>query len=216
MEGLVRQKIANFFMRYPAKHFDKQELLVEANAEPPGIIHLVNGQVRQYDISDQGNEIVVNVFKAPAFFPMAWAITGTPNQYFFDAATDVDVHIAPPKETVAFLQQNPDVMYDLLARLYSGTEGLQRRMAHLMGGTAHTRLLFEIVTECKRFGTKQTGSTYALSLHEDELARRSGLTRETVNREIMQLKRSGLLMVEHKQLIIPDLARLEQELGENL
>ena len=216
MDDSIRQKITAFFSEYPAKHFDKQQLLVQANENPEGIYHIVSGQVRQYDISDQGNEIVVNVFKAPAFFPMSWAITGTPNRYFFEAATDLEVRIAPAEDAIEFLKQNPDVTFNLLSRLYSGVEGLQRRMAHLMGGTARTRILFELITECKRFGAKQAGGSYKLAVHEDELARRSGLTRETVNRELMGLKNIGLVSVERKQLIISDLAKLEQELGEKL
>jgi len=216
MDDVIRQKISTFFAEYPIKHFDKGQLLIQAYESPAGIYHMLEGQVRQYDVSAQGNEIVVNIFKPPAFFPMAWAITGMPNRYFFDAAMPVEAHLAPPDSVVAFLKQNPDVLFDLLSRLYSGVEGIQRRMAHLMGGTARTRILFELVTECKRFGTKQGSGSFALKVHEDELARRSGLTRETVNRELMELKNRGLLAVERKQLVITDLAKLEQELGEDL
>ena len=216
MDTSVAAKIDDFFSKYPEKHFDKGYILASANEDLPGIIHLIEGQVRQYDITSQGGEVVVNVFKPPAFFPMSWAINRMPNRYFFEAATSLRAHIAPPEEAIAFLQSNPDVMFDLLARLYSGVEGIQRRMAHLMGGTAKTRLLFELITEIKRFGTKQPDGSYTMALHEDELARRAGLTRETVNREIMELKRSSKVSVDHKQLTVGDLSALEHELGDDL
>jgi CRP-like cAMP-binding protein len=216
MDDLIKHKIADFFAKYPERHFDQGQLLVQANESPSGIFHIVSGQVRQYDISDQGNEIVVNVFKAPAFFPMSWAITNTPNRYFFEAATSLEVHMVPAVDAVDFIKQNPDVMFNLLARLYSGVEGLQRRMAHLMGGTAPTRVAFELVIACKRFGEKQLNNAYSIEINEEELAHRSGMTRETINREVSALKQQGLIAVDHKRIIVKDLQRLEAQLGERL
>ncbi len=216
MDDTIKQKITDFFAKYPARHFDKGQLLIQANENPAGVYHIENGQVRQYDISDQGNEIVVNVFKASAFFPMSWAITAIPNQYFFEAATDLDVRIAPAEAAVAFLQQNPDVMFNLLSRLYAGVEGLQRRMAHLMGGTAKTRITFELVVACKRFGEEQTNGSYNIDINEEELAHRSGMTRETVNRELVALKQQKIIVVDRGHIIINDLSRLESSLGEHL
>jgi len=216
MDEQVAHKINAFFAKYPERQFDGGHLLASANEELPGIIHLIDGQVRQYDISTQGNEVVVNVFKPPAFFPMSWAMTHTPNRYFFETSSPVRAHIVPSEDAIQFLRDNPDVTFDLLSRVYSGLEGLQRRMAHLMGGTARTRVLYELITEAKRFGKQRPNGEYVIDMHEDELARRAGLTRETVNREMMALKRAKLVSVDHKQLIICDLPLLEQELGEDL
>lgn len=216
MDEVIRQKVEAFFAVYPVRQLDKQEVFVQANEQPEGIFYLVRGQVRQYDISPQGSEIVVNVFKPPAFFPMSWAVTGTPNRYFFETASEVEVRVAPAEAVVRFLQDDPDVLFDLLKRLYSGVEGLQRRMAHMMGGTARTRVVFELVVECKRFGKQQPDGSYVVAVHEDELARRSGMSRETVNRELADLKRQRLVSVDHRRLTICNLGQLEQILGEGL
>ena len=216
MDSRLRDKLDTFFASYPLHVFDVGELLVQANDPPLGIFYLEKGIVRQYDISQQGTEIVVNVFKTPAFFPMAWAITGIPNRYFFEALLPVKTRVAPPEDVVKFLQNNNDVMFNLLSRLYSGVEGMQRRMAHLMGGSARTRLIFELITECKRFGTRSEDGEYVLTIREDELGARAGLTRETVNRELMELKRQGFVNVEQKKLVVRNMQQLEEELGERL
>ena len=216
MDAMVRQKIGTFFVNYPLKHFEKDQILIYAGDSPSGVFHIISGQVRQYDINDQGEEVVVNVFKSPAFFPMGWAINETPNQYFFEASIPVEARVAPAKDVVDFLHANPDVTYDLLSRLYSGTDGVQRRMAHLMGGSARSRVVFELVIECKRFGELRKDDSYALSVHEDELARRAGLSRETVNRELGKLKIMKLIDVSHKDIIVNNLDKLEEELGEGL
>jgi CRP-like cAMP-binding protein len=145
----VTKKVEQFFSRYPLKQYDKGEILILADEDPKYIYNLVEGHVREYDISYRGDEIVVNVFKPPAFFPMSWPIAKTPNRYFFEAAEKVKARLAPPEEVFDFIKNNADVTLDLLARLYIGVDGMRRRMAHLMGGSAKSRLLFELIIECR-------------------------------------------------------------------
>lgn len=212
----ISKKIDAFFSQYPLKRFKKGQIVIYGGDEPSGIFHIISGKVRQYDINQRGDEIVVNVFRTPAFFPMSWAINKTPNKYFFETMTEVQLHHVPADEVVAFLKSDPDVMYDLLSRLYSGVDGLQRRMAHLMGGSAHSRVLFELIIECHRFGELQEDESYLLTFNESELAQRAGLSRETVNRELSKLKSNKLLSHHGKNLIVKSVKSLQEELGDEL
>jgi CRP-like cAMP-binding protein len=216
MDNSVAQKVEAFFGQYRPRTYRKGQILIHAGDEPEHIYNIVSGQVRQYDISYRGDEVVVNVFKAPAFFPMSWALNRTPNVYFFEAATDVELRLAPPDETVEFLRQNPDVLLDLLSRVYKGTDGLLRRMAHLMGGSAKSRLLFELIIGVKRFGEQGRDGAWFVAMHESDLATLAGMSRETVSREMRKLKESGLVKVTHQGVTIDNLAVLEAELGSGL
>lgn len=215
MDKDIAGKIETFFLQYPLKRFKKGEIIIYGGEEPSGIFHLLSGKVRQYDIAQSGDEIVVNVFKPPAFFPMSWAINRRKNFYFFETVTPVEIRQAPPGDVIRFLHDNPEVMYNLLSRLYSGADGLERRMAHLMGGSARSRILFELTIECKRFGERLEGDKYRLSVTESELGQRAGLSRETTNRELSRLKSQGLIQYVGG-LIVNDARKIEDELGEGL
>lgn len=212
----VKQKIDSFFGKYPEKKFAKRRIIVRPGDDPAGVYYLVSGRVSQYDISPGGSEVVVNVFKPGSFFPMSWAINRVPNQYFFEASVDTVVRIAPADDAVAFLQNEPEVLFDLLVRVYKGSDGLLRRLAHLMGGGARTRLLFEILNAAARFGIQEQSGAIQVPLKEGELARHSGLARETVNRLIQGFKADGLVEVKQGALVVPDRGKLESELGSGL
>ena len=216
MKDIFESKTETFFADYPIRNYEKGQVLIYAGNDPEGVFYLESGMVRQYDITDQGEEVVVNVFKDPSYFPLDWAINKSPNQYYYQTSTEAEVRVVPKDAVVSFLKNNPDVTYDLLGRLFLGTNGMQRRMAHMMGGSGLSRVLFELVIECKRFGELQKDGTYFLAVHEDELARRTGLSRETINREIGKLKRSNMIAVTHKVIIIYDLELLEKKLGSHL
>lgn len=209
----VQQKVSNFFTTYPLRAFDKRQIIVRAEEPLPGVFYLVEGRVSQYDITPSGNEVVVNVFKPGAFFPMSSAINNTPNHYFFEASTKVAAHVVPAPDAVQFLQDNPDVLFDLLARVYRGTDGVLRRMAHLMGGGAKTRLLFELLNTAYRFGELRPDGSIVVDLKEGDLARHSGLARETVNRTLQNLKAAGLVEIDRSGLTIKNPRELENLLG---
>lgn len=211
----VHQKIATFFARYPIKTLSKRQIIMNPGTPLPGVFYIVEGRVSQYDITASGNEVVVNVFKPHAFFPMSWVMNNMPNTYFFEASTPVVVHVAPAKDVIAFVQDNPDVMFDLLTRVYRGTDGILRRMAHLMGGDAQSRLLFELLNAGYRFGELQKDGKTIVPIKETDLARHSGLARETVNRNLQRLKAAHLLEVSHSGFVILDLSALEAKLNQS-
>lgn len=214
MNQNVIRELDKFFSQFKYQSFREGEILIRADENPTGIFYLKEGMVKEYAISRKGEELVVNIFKPGAFFPMTWGINETPNRYFFEAISSVEVWKAPREKVVDFLQQEPEVMFDLLRRLFRGTDGMLTRMIYLMSGSAYARLITEIIITAKRFGTKdaKTGSILC-SFSETELATHAGLTRETVSREIKHLKNKKLVTFSRHHLEIPSLSKLEEELS---
>lgn len=213
MDPAVAGKIKEFFAKYKLQTFDKGRIFIYAGDDPQGVYYLERGQVREYGIATSGEELVINVFKPKAFFPMSWALNKTPNKFFFEAAEAVDVRMAPPADAVEFLKSNPDVTFDLLGRVFRGTDGLLRRMYFLMGGNAYHRTVLELVIACKRFGKQRPDGSYMLNIKENELAKRGGLTRETFNREIHKLKTARLIEIPASGgIVVKDFVALEQKL----
>jgi CRP-like cAMP-binding protein len=202
MNQRISAKLSEHFGKYEVEVHPKGKILTYANQEPKGISFLIKGVVEQYDITPEGNRITVNVFKPPAFFPMSWAINKTPNIYFFGALTDVELRQADANKTVAFLQTNPDVMFDLLSRVYKGTDALLRRLMLATSGVAANRLVFELLIEAYRFGIEVDGTKRLIKVRQGVLAARSGLARETVSRELQKLEKGKLISRTSRGIVI--------------
>jgi CRP/FNR family transcriptional regulator, cyclic AMP receptor protein len=207
---IIPQKVEAFFKTYPRCTFAKRQLLVRAEEPVTRVFYIVEGRVNQYDITATGNEVVVNVFKPGAFFPMSSALNKTPNNYFFEASTVVVAHSVPFADAVQFLKDNPDVTLDLLARVYRGVDGVLRRMAHLMGGNSESRLRFEILNATYRFGEAQADGSLIVPLKESDIAKQSGLARETVSRNMQAMKAAAVLDITSRGIIVKDIRRLEK------
>ncbi|HSX02155.1 MAG TPA: Crp/Fnr family transcriptional regulator [Candidatus Saccharimonadia bacterium] len=212
---VVAQKIETFFADFPRRQYQPGQILIQAQDNPEYVFYVVEGRIKQYDISERGDEVVLNTFKSPAFFPMSYAITKQPNEYFYEAEVETTAHIAPPAEVVAFIRANPDVMYDLLSRVYQGLDGLLGRLAHMMAGSARGRVLYELLIEGRRFG-EERGHGVMLTLTETDLAIHAGLARETVSREIGKLKAEGLVSVIKNEMFVNSLDRLAEVVSKEL
>ncbi len=212
MQG-IDDKIEQFFSVYPTRHYNQRHILLYTGDFVRNIYYIREGTVKEYGISSAGEEFILNVFKEHSFFPMSHALNNTKTNYFFEAQVDITVVEAPAEDVIDFLKANPDVVYDLLCRVYRGAEGILGRMALLMAGSAQLRLVYELIIEARRFG-KVKDTTGIIHISEKVLGARSGLSRETINREIHKLKEQGLIIVHKNNIEIPDLPSLEALLSE--
>ena len=213
MDSDVSKKLDKFFQQHKCKKYKRREILIQTADEPAGLFYLTEGIVRQYAITANGEELTINVFKPQALFPMAWVVNDSISPHFFEAMTPVTVWIAPKKDVLEFLKQEPDILLDLVKRIYRGLDGYFMRMEHLMLGSAQARLVAELLIYARRFG-EQLENTVKVNfkLTERDLAAQSGIARETVSREIQKLKQKRLINFEKNTLIINDLSKLEEEL----
>ncbi len=215
METSIKQKVEIFFSGYPVRKYKKGEILIFTGDIPSHVFYVLDGSARQYDVSPKGDEVVVNIFKPPAFFPMNYVINRRPNDYIYDAAENITARVAPVDDVLDFIRDNPDVTFDLLARVYNGIDGVLRRQFYLMSSDASDRLAYELTLSCRRIGEKQSNGSYLIKLSEAELAARVGLSRETVSRRLQDMKKQGLIQIKTNGLVITDLPELEKMLAES-
>jgi CRP-like cAMP-binding protein len=209
----ITQKLESFFNQYRVRKYEKGQILILNGDGADNIYNMVEGRVKQYDVTYRGDEIILNIFKPPAFFPMSLAINKPDNPYIFEAETAIQVRQAPATEVIKFLKANPDVLFDLLSRVYSGVDGLIGRMTHMMAGSAKGRLMYELLIECRRFGKNQPDGSCNLKVYEKELGSRTGLSRETVSREMSKLQRANLLVTKPGQVKIKNFEEFQISLA---
>lgn len=192
-------------------------MVLRADDDPPGVLYLKSGFVRLYSISPNGQEITFNIYKPSTFFPMTWAIGNSPNTYFFEAITPVEVWRAPKDKFLEFIKKEPDLLFDLTRRVFLGMDGLLTEIEYLLFGNAHIKIASILFILARRFGIKKDNGdiTIQLPVTHKSIANFVGLTRETTSKEIAKLENSGIVTRNQRFLIIKSLKRLKKELLTN-
>jgi CRP-like cAMP-binding protein len=205
----ITAEIESFFNGYPLRRYKKGQILVLPGEAAEHAYFLAEGRIKLYDTSYRGDQIIIDVFNQPAFFPLALIMNGSLSFLFHEADTDIVVRQAPVEETLEFLNTHPEVVLNLLSVLYRKFDDATRRMVRLMDGGAKVRLIHEIIITCRQQGEQHEDGSYMIAISQAILGARLGLARETVSRELKSLKEKGLIITGRSSIRVPDISALE-------
>ena len=167
-----------------------------------------------YQISNNGKEITLNIFRPGSYFPMIWAITSIINIYYCEAMTPTTIYKAPKEDTLQLLKNNPELLLELTSRMVVGFYNLISNMELLLSANASQRVSMILIILANRFG-HENGNKTAISLtfsHED-IAKLVSLTRETTSLEMKKLKELNIINYSRSKIVINDFERLQAQSG---
>lgn len=213
MLSKTQEKIDKFFSQFELVKFDKGDIVIYPDDTSPQVFFLRKGYVRMYALSTEGVEVTLHVFAPNSYFPMMWALSDIPNRYYYEALTEVEAYSIPKDKALQFLKKQPDALMDLTRRLLAGLDRLLGRVEYLVFGKAHTRVVSTLLFLARHFGKeKDSGVIIQPNFTHREMAAFAGVTRETVSREMDNLKKKKLISNYRRFIIIKNLRRLSREL----
>ena len=207
-------ELNNFYKQFPVRYYKKGEMLIRADDDPQGIFYLTKGYARQYTISKTGFELTLHILKPDSYFPMVWAINGTPNVYFFEALTTVEVRRAPRDQVVNFIKDKPSVIFALISELLEDYAEALTRVEHLVFSDAYRRVISVFLYIIKHFGEKTNkGVVVHHRFTQQDIATLVGVARETAGIEMTKLEKMGLIKHVNHSLLFENVKKLELELS---
>lgn len=202
-----------FYKQFTTRAYKKGEMLIRADDDPQGIFCLTKGYVRQYTISKTGYELTLHILRPISYFPMVWAINGTPNIYYFEALTPVEVGRAPRDQVVNFIKDKPTIIFELLSELIERYAETLIRMEHLVFSDAYRRVISVLLYIAKHFGEpSKNGVIVAHRFTQQDIATLVGVARETASNEMVILEKKGLVKYVDHSMFFEDIKKLDAEL----
>ncbi|MFA6982030.1 MAG: Crp/Fnr family transcriptional regulator [Patescibacteria group bacterium] len=205
-------RLETFFAPFETFKYEKGLSILQPEDEARYVFYLRSGYVRMYTVSESGKQLTLNIFKPASYFPMTWAIGEMPNNYYFEAMTDVNIQKITKERFLEYIKKEPDLLYDLTRRILVGLGGILTRMEYLLSGSASSRVASTILLSARRFGVKlPNGDTeITLPLTHQEIANLSGLTRESTSVEMGKLAKSNVVIAKNRKLIVKDMEKLKE------
>jgi len=212
MNGIIVGKLDEYFAGHKLSTFKKGSALVSLGEEPEEVFYLKEGYVRMSTVLISGNELTLNIYKPGSLFPMFWALGDVANNYAFETMTEAQVYRVPKSEVTKYLQENPDVSFDLIKRILAGVDGLLANYHHLLVGDADSRIASAILTAAKRFGGETNdGILIDLPLTHQDIANLAGVSRETSSISIEKLLKEGILGKKNRKFLVLNIDKLRKK-----
>ena len=208
------KEFENFYEQFAVREYKKGEVLIRADDDPQGIFYLKKGYVRQYTISKAGFELTLHILRPISYFPMVWAVNGTPNVYYFEALTPVEVGRAPRDQVVDFIKDKPAIIFELLSELIEDYAESLTRIEHLVFSDAYRRVISVLLYIAKHFGEEQgSGVIVHHRFTQQDIATLVGIARETASNEMVKLEKKGLVTYIDHAMLFGSVKKLEGELN---
>lgn len=205
-----------FYDQFTIRNYRKGETLIRSDDDPQGIFCLTKGYVRQYTISKTGLELTLHILKPVSYFPMVWAINGTPNVYYFEALTPIEVGRAPRDQVVNFIKDKPTVIFALMSQLLEDYAETLTRVEHLVFSDAYRRVISVLLYIAKHFGEVHgKGVIVGHRFTQQDIATLVGVARETASIEMVKLEKKGLIEYIDHSMLFKNIAKLNSELISN-
>ena len=212
MENIASRKLAQFFSGFRRLHYKKGETILRAEEESPGVFYLKRGYVRLYSLSTEGEELTLIIFRPKDIFPLMWVMTHTPNVYFLEAMTPVEICRSTKEEFLEFIKTNNNVFFELTGRILVRFGGLLSRMEYLVFGNAYNKVASILLICAERFGRKMGNQIeIQVPLIHKEVASLVGITRETASIELKKLEKRGMIRYRGRHIMIKDPQKLREE-----
>lgn len=207
------KEFAEFYKQFKIRDYKKGEMLIRADDDPQGIFCLTKGYVRQYTISKTGTELTLHILRPLSYFPMVWAVNGTPNVYYFEALTEVEVGRAPRDQVVSFIKDKPTIIFALMSELLEDYAETLTRVEHLVFSDAYRRVISVLLYIIKHFGEKNhDGIIVRHRFTQQDIATLVGVSRETASNEISKLEKKGLVKYIDHSMEFANVRKLDSEL----
>jgi len=207
-----------FLSKYPTKDFRKGEIIIFQGEAPRTAYVVMQGVVKAYNLSMDGNEKPVAFYMPDTVFPGPWVYGKTPSAIYYHEAFTPKVRLAivPREEYVEFIKSKPELLYMQLEHYLVDQLGKSIRLNALQHSRASDKLLYTLHYLALSYGETVAPQQIKITLeltHQD-FANLTGLTRETAATELNKLKHSGVIDYGKGRPYLLNLAKLMNMLND--
>jgi CRP-like cAMP-binding protein len=179
-----------------------------------GLYIVAAGSVKIFNTSATGREQVLDIEGAGNSLAELPLFDGGAYPASTAAVEPCTLLFISKKEFRALCLERPEVSLKVLKAVSARLRRLVAMIERLSFTTVRQRLAAWLLEEAKTQGkTTPRGTEFTLRINNQELAFQIGTVRELVSRNLSHLQAQGVLKIQGRTFIIPDLPSLEAEIG---
>lgn len=208
--------ISKLFDSYTKRRVTKGSVIIYQGEVPQSAYVVVEGIIKVYGISAEGEERIVNFLANDEIFPTAWVFDrASSSTFYYEALTDCQLYQLPRTDLLVHIKKNSSTLELVLNQYIASYTGAMARIAALEQPKAYDKVLHSMFYLIQRYGVEVVPGFFSirLDLTHQILASFLGLTRETTALELGKLKKKKILSYKRQRYLI-NREKLLQLIGE--
>lgn len=198
----ISAKVSNKFLK-------KDETLFFKGDIGDALYIIKKGKIKISIPTEEGEELIISIFSDGDFFGELSLLDKAPRFADAVAITDTELLVLRRDVFYTYLFERKQAIEAIMSTLCKRLRKTDDFLADLCYTSVPKRLVKTLIELSERFGKKFDEKIILdLEITQSDLGAMLGVTRETVNRELMKLKLQGILTKEKKKIIINDFKKL--------
>jgi CRP-like cAMP-binding protein len=195
------------------RRFRRSEQILHAGAAGDEVAVVLSGRVQLVAYGAAEREFLVAIRGPGELVGEMAALDGRRRSASAIALEEVEVSFLGGEEFRAFLRDHPDAALVLIRMLVRRLAEATRTSVELATQDSVGRIAKRLIDLAAGHGTPGPGGGTELSLTQEELARWTGATRETVSRALRLMRQLGWVSTEHRKITVLDVEALRERSG---
>ena len=192
----------------------RSQVILSAGAAGDDVVVVLSGRVRLVAYGADRREVMLAIRGPGELIGEMAALGGQRRTATAVALDEVEAGFMRAEEFRTFLHGHPDAAMVLMRTLVRRLTDADRDRVALATQDSVGRIAKRLLELSADHGSPAAGGTQIqLSLTQDELARWTGATRETVSRALRLMRRLGWVSTEHRAITVLDADALRERAG---
>ncbi len=195
----------------------RNETILRAGAAGDEVVVVLDGRVKLSAYGPDRREVVIALRGPGELLGEMAALGGQRRTATAVAVDDAEVGFLHADELRDYLHDHPDAALVMIRMLVRRLSEATRDVVDLATRDSVGRIAKRLLELAAEHGAPIDGGTrIELSLSQDELARWTGATRETVSRALRLMRQLGWVATDHRTVTVLDPEALRERVGEVL
>jgi CRP/FNR family cyclic AMP-dependent transcriptional regulator len=187
--------------------FKKKHILYTAGQKPKAVYYLVKGKIKTYKSSDDGKELITNIFVAGDFFgysPILEEINYADNAQVLEEA---QLMLIPGEDFVSLLTNDTQVAKQFIKLITKNILEKEQALVNIAYNSLRKKVAYGLMQIFDKYKKNENGKA-VLEISRENLAQLVGVATESLIRTLADFKAEKLLDLQAGKVIILDEKKL--------
>jgi len=197
------------------KHHVKAGDIIFTEGDPcEGFYVVESGEVKIFKTAPSGREQVLTVDRAGNSIAEIPVFDGGPYPASAVATVDTTLMFVSKRDFRTLILEHPEIGLKVLRNVGSRLRRLVGLIEELSFTTVRSRLVMMLVRQARTEGTHTARGTEVTLPSNQEIAAQIGPVRELISRNLSRLQVEGMIRIDGKHVIVPDIDALAASVEE--
>lgn len=204
----IQQDVSLLSDHRTIKKLRKKDLLYMEGDSPNYLYFIITGKLKIFKSNELGKEYIIDIYKEGDFLGHNALLEDNKHRHSAMAIEHSEVALIPRQDFFQLLYSNNEVAMKFIKLLSSHFSRAGEKLLKLAYDSARKRIAEAIIFISKKYQAEENDDL-SFVLHRENISALSGISPETVSRNMTEFRRDGLIETTDRNIKIINLKKLE-------